>query len=332
MIQPRIYKIAIWYIGILFLIALIAPWIANEKPFYCKLENESYYPVFSGINESTLSNLHPAHSPVNWYSTSFDKIIRTPIPYSASTIDLKTGKYKSPFSSADKMPVHLLGTDSQGRDVMAGMVRGARVSMLIGFGSMLIALLIGVPLGGIAGWNYYPGERNWIDTIFMVWITVIDGFPAIFLIVVLAAILPWKGWLMVTLVIAFLKWPTIARYTRAEVMKLKTTSYVRSARLLNFPSFMILKDYVIPYAVRPVMVSFIFGVASAIVAESSLSFLGLGMPVHELNWGRLLAESRHHASAWWLIVFPGLAIFGLILSLYVVGSVWEKDNETVGRL
>lgn len=332
MIRPRTYKIALWYLAILLLAALLAPILANEKPLYCKLDGKSYYPLFSGIHEATLSATHPDHSPVNWYTTSFDNIIRAPIPYSASTIDLRTGKFKPPFSQKENMPVHLLGTDSQGRDVMAGMIRGCRVSMLIGFGSMILALIIGVPIGGIAGWYYRQGKRNRADFLFMNWVTIMDGFPAIFIILVLATILPWKGWLLVTIVIGFLKWPVIARYTRAEVLKIKTAPYIKAVQLMNFPSNMILRSYILPYAIRPVMVSFIFGVASAIVAESSLSFLGLGMPVHELNWGRLLAESRHHTSAWWLIIFPGMAISGLILSLYVLGSVWEKKNEVAGRL
>ena len=155
-------------------------------------------------------------------------------------------------------------------------------------------------------------------------ISITDGFPAIFLILILVAILPFKGWVVVMMTIALLRWPTMARYMRAEVFKMRETNYIRAARLLNIPDIQILWRHVIPYAFRPVMISFIFGVSSAILAESSLSFLGLGLPTEEINWGRLLAQSRNHFDAWWLVVFPGCAIFFTLLSLNAIGSTWEK--------
>src|SRR5690606_3035836 len=252
-----------------------------------------------------------------------------------------------------------------GRDVMAGMIRGCRVSLLIGFGSMIIALLIGVPLGAVAAWC---GNQEWrisvrqlivgfavlvvaiwiwfaplpiwvkwlatmllvasymayfrkkeskvptpvsipVDNIVMAGISIIDGFPGIFLILILVALIPAKGWLVVMSVIAFLRWPVMARYMRAEVFKIMETPYIQAVRILNLSSRHILLKHITPYAIRPVLVSFVFGVSSAILAESSLSYLGIGLPAEEINWGRLLAQSRNHFDAWWLVLFPGAAIF-----------------------
>lgn len=274
---------------------------------------------------------------------------------------------------------HWLGTDTLGRDVLAGMIRGCRVSLLIGLGSMLLALLIGVLLGSIAAYWGNKGKRiSWfqlllvtliligtviigflpvalitrvlaslfilaiglnliwksgqagkqsialpVDQMIMGTVTIIDGFPAMFLIIILVALLPFKGWLVIMLVIALLRWPVMARYMRAEVFKMRELHYIQAAQVINLSSWKIISRHIIPYAFRPVMISFIFGVASAILAESSLSFLGIGLPPEQMNWGRLLAQSRSHFDAWWLVVFPGFAIFITLLSLYMIGNAWQ---------
>ncbi len=368
------------------LFAVLGPWIANEKPYYCKLDGISYYPMFSSVSESGLSAMHPAYAPVDWKTTPFESIWRAPVPYSHYSIDLKTGATVSPFS---KQPLsnrmrHWLGTDTLGRDVLAGMIRGCRVSLLIGLGSMLLALLIGLLLGSVAAYWGNKGKRiSWLQLFFGVllligvvitgllpvalllrlaiicliiltglavmlkWdrtakknisipvdqlvmgiIIIIDGFPAMFLIIILVALLPFRGWLVIMLVIAFLRWPAMARYMRAEVFKMRELHYIQAAQVINLPSWKIILQHIIPYAFRPVMISFIFGVASAILAESSLSFLGIGLPPEQMNWGRLLAQSRSHFDAWWLVVFPGFAIFFTLLSLYVIGNAWQREFAT----
>ena len=377
-------RLAWMFVLLIAIIAILGPLIANEKPYYCKLDDVGYFPMFSSISESGLSAQHPAHAPVDWHSTHFESIWRAPIPYSHYSIDLKTGASVSPFA---KQPVslrmrHWLGTDTLGRDVLAGMVRGCRVSLLIGLGSMLLALLIGVLLGSMAGYWGNKGKRiSWlqllllililvsvvfirllpitvnsifiasllvltfgffalwklgqtgqknisipVDQLIMGMVTIIDGFPALFLIIILVTLLPFKGWIVILLVIALLRWPVMARYMRAEVFRMRELHYIQAAQVINLSSWHIIYRHIIPYAFRPVMISFIFGVASAILAESSLSFLGIGLPPEQMNWGRLLAQSRSHFDAWWLVVFPGFAIFFTLLSLYVIGNAWRAST------
>ena len=371
-----------WLLFVLVL-AIIGPLIANEKPYYCRLDGESYFPIFSGIDEAALSRKHTTHSPVDWKQTAFESVWRAPIPYSYYTIDLKTGSHISPFAEQEHALRfrHWLGTDVAGRDVLAGMIRGCRVSLLIGLGSMLLALLIGIPVGSAAAyWGNNSFRISWMQmfmlvisiliffyvfslhvsvaTKFLVWtillpitllfwfllnrlhigktsfpldritmsvISVLDSFPGLFLILIVLVIIPQKGWLVVLGVIALMRWPVMARYMRAEVFKLKETHYIKSAQVINLPDLHILTKDIIPYAFRPVMISFIFGVSSAILAESSLSFLGVGLPVEELNWGRLLSQSRNHFDAWWLVLFPGFAIFFTLLSLYTIGNATGKS-------
>ena len=345
--QPHLMKLPLWreslstklaWIFILFIgvLAVFGPFIANEKPYYCKLDGKSYYPLFSGISESTLSLHHPDHSPVNWYTTNFESIWYAPVPYSHSTIDLTSSSHLSPFADQPqrKRLRHWLGTDMIGRDVLAGMIRGCRVSLLIGIGSMLLAVLIGVPFGAIAA---YAGNRGVrirkffipVDRILMAVVSILDSFPGIFLVMILLVVTPFKGWVVVMGAIAFLSWTAMARYMRAEVFKMKETNYIRAAQALNLAHTHILRHHIIPYAFRPVMISFIFGVSAAILAESSLSFLGIGLPVDEVNWGKLLSQSRSHFDAWWLVLFPGSAIFFTLLSLYTLGTAARNNLEKV---
>jgi peptide/nickel transport system permease protein len=373
------------FLALVVIVAITGPLISNEKPYYCKLDGKTYFPLFSGISESTLSGLHPDHSPVNWYTTKFESIWYAPIPYSYYTIDLKAGSHVSPFDKQEKSLWlrHWLGTDLIGRDVMAGMIRGCRISILIGLGSMLIALLIGVPLGSLGA---YWGNSDWrasllqiisgivllffliylwwlpfsvhiklvlliaiivlgiiaiwisgklkskkislpLDHFVMGLVSIIDSFPGLFIVLILLVVIPVKGWVVVMGAIALLRWPVMARYMRAEVYKIKESNYIKAVQVLNIPHLQILKDHIIPYAFRPVMISFIFGISSAILAESSLSFLGIGLPPEELNWGRLLSQARNHFDAWWLVLFPGAAIFFTLLSLYTIGNEMQKSIE-----
>jgi peptide/nickel transport system permease protein len=166
-----------------------------------------------------------------------------------------------------------------------------------------------------------------VDQIVMGVVSLIDSFPGLFIILIILAILPVRGWLIVMCAIAILRWPVMARYMRAEVFKLKESNYIKAVQSLNLPHMRIMSQHIVPYAFRPVMISFIFGVSSAILAESSLSFLGIGLPIEELNWVRLLAQSRNHFESWWLVIFPGCAIFFTLLSLYTIGNAWQKSVE-----
>ena len=379
--ESRAARFAWLFLFVIGFLAIGGPFIANEKPYMCRLEGKTYFPLFSGTSASTLSALHPSSAPVDWLTTNFESIWRTPVPFSHHTIDLKSGASLSPFDRSESIRFrHWLGTDPLGRDVLAGMIRGCRVSLLIGLGSMLLALLIGVPLGSAAA---YWGNQHWrasfvqvmliivflLFTCYLFWLPlgmmmkiglfallmlitiglwkmadkmnakqislpvdqvvmgsagIIDSFPGLFIILILLFIIPVKGWVIVLLAIALLRWPSMARYMRAEVYKMKESNYIKAAQVLNLSDIYILRKHIIPYAFRPVMISFIFGVSSAILAESSLSFLGIGLPAEEVNWGRLLSQARNHFDSWWLVFFPGAAIFMTLLSLYTIGNAVQR--------
>ncbi|PZX17176.1 peptide/nickel transport system permease protein [Palleronia aestuarii] len=207
-----------------------------------------------------------------------------------------------------------LGTDTLGRDVAAGIVYGARVSLLVGLVSTLVALCIGVPLGAVAG--FYGG---WTDEGAMRFTEFFQTIPNFALAIVLVAILqPTLG--SITLAIAIVSWPPVARLVRAEVMSLRKREFVDAAHLAGLSRPRILISQVLPNAVSPIIVMASLMVATAILLESSLAFLGLGDP-NAMSWGYMIGAARTVIrSAWWLSFFPGIAIIITVLALNLIGE------------
>jgi peptide/nickel transport system permease protein len=215
-----------------------------------------------------------------------------------------------PFGT-DGLP---LGTDTLGRDVLAGLVYGARVSLLVGLVSTVMALLIGVPLGALAG--FYG---KWVDEAAMRFTEFFQTIPNFALAIVLVAILE-PSLTSITIAIAVVSWPPVARLVRAEVMSVTRREYVDAARLAGLSNMHILVRQVLPNTVSPIIVMASLMVATAILLESSLSFLGLGDP-NIMSWGFQIGAARTVIrSAWWLSFFPGAAIVLTVLALNLIGE------------
>lgn len=215
-----------------------------------------------------------------------------------------------PFTQ-DGLP---LGTDTLGRDVLAGLVYGARVSLLVGLVSTVMALLIGVPLGALAG--FYG---KWVDEGAMRFTEFFQTIPNFALAIVLVAILE-PTLTSITIAIAIVSWPPVARLVRAEVMSVTKREYVDAARLAGLSNMHILVRQVLPNTVSPIIVMASLMVATAILLESSLSFLGLGDP-NIMSWGFQIGAARTVIrSAWWLSFFPGVAIVLTVLALNLIGE------------
>ena len=207
-----------------------------------------------------------------------------------------------------------LGTDTLGRDVAAQLAYGARVSLLVGLVSTIVALLIGVPLGAAAG--FYG---NMVDEGAMRFTEFFQTIPNFALAIVLVAIFQ-PSLASITLAIAIVSWPPVARLVRAEVMSVRKREFVDAARVAGLTPRRILIAQVLPNTVSPIIVMASLMVATAILLESSLSFLGLGDP-NAMSWGYMIGAARTVIrSAWWLSFIPGVAIVVTVLALNLIGE------------
>jgi peptide/nickel transport system permease protein len=208
---------------------------------------------------------------------------------------------------------HWFGTDKEGRDVFARMLYGTRVSLTIGVVAVSIYVLIGVVLGAFAG--YFGG---WVDMVVSRAIEVMICFPSFFLILTLAAFVEERSIFHVMAIIGLTSWTGVARLIRAEFLKHKNLEYADAALVLGIPRRRIIFRHILPNAIAPVLVTATFGVASAILTESSLAFLGLG-DLSVPSWGEILSTGRLEQKLW-LILAPGTAIFFLVSVFNLVGE------------
>lgn len=219
-----------------------------------------------------------------------------------------------PFLWPGQNPAYPLGTDSMGRDVLAGILHGARISLIVGIAATLLGLGAGVTVGALAG--YFGGLA---DDLLVKLIEIFQTIPSFVLLVVLVAIAqPTTS--TVTIAIAIVSWPTVARLTRAEFRAIREKDYVLAARSLGFGHARIIFREILPNALPPLIVTSSVMVASAILMESALSFMGLGDP-NRVSWGSMIGAGRDVIrTAWYLTALPGLAIVFTVLSLNLIGD------------
>ena len=210
---------------------------------------------------------------------------------------------------------HPFGTDDLGREVLVRMLYGARISLLVGFVAVGISTLIGIVLGSLAG--YYGG---WVDALVMRFVDIMLCFPTFFLILAVIAFLDPSIW-NIMIVIGLTSWMGIARLIRAEFLSLRQRDFVLAAQALGVSDLRLIFRHILPNAMSPVLVSATLGVAGAILTESALSFLGIGVQPPTPSWGNMLIIGKQTlGSAWWLSVFPGLAILITVLGYNLLGE------------
>lgn len=408
--------ISFWLLVSLFVMAVFSPFIANHHPLYIKYKGNSYFPAFSTLYNSAKTDTIRLENgtfevlnfnDIDWRSKESQMVIWPPIPYSPNFTDkynrdyvapLGEQRYKNSEGIITSIPIrlrHFMGTDKLGRDVAAGIVHGSKVSLLVGIFSMLIAAIIGIPLGAFAGYfgNHeikIPRAQFWMATlglflgyfiafvsrsysltksfqdgllngtgnlllnfalmviIFLIFsvlgkqlalgkflrtevevpidsivsrtIEILNSLPSLILIITIAAIINQRSLVVLVLIIGLTSWTGIARFMRAEMLKIKELEYIQTAKVLGYNNRRIIFKHALPNGLAPVFTSIAFGIASAILIESGLSFLGIGVPDDAVTWGNLLSLGREEFEASWLVIFPGLAIFLTVTAYNLIGE------------
>ncbi len=383
--RQRRGKAALTLLGLWLLVALSADFLANDKPLWCRIDGFTYWPVWESLTgtERWPADFHTRP----WYEQTYEAVVWPPVPYAAHTLDSRNRNYRSPFDRQDVPSWHFrhwLGTDRMGRDVLAGMIHGARIALLVCVVAFLLAGSIGIVMGGLAGfwgdermriradllllgilglaaglyegfvagpwqeegtqwltriWRAVPWWLGAAALLWLVWrlvpehwmprwrlpldlwimrlIELMDTLPVLLILIVLSAVAGTTSIVWTMLLIPLIGWYAIARFTRGELLSIRARPWIEAARTLGLPEWHIFWRHALPNAIGPVLIVLVYFTADVVAIEASLSFLGLGTSPDEITWGKLLAESRHNMRAWWLAVFPGLAIFGLLWLLHM---------------
>ena len=323
---------ALFFVLFLALLAITSPFISGTKPIVMSYKGKTYYPALGYFAGSWESPIQPAedffgrydaelfeYDPESWaiwpliyqdpkrpiYGNEWPKIERNPRE--------DTGKPSS---------ANWFGTYKRGVDVFARMLHGTRVTLLIGFVSTGVAALIGITIGALAGFL-----GSWTDAVLSRIIEVFMCIPSLVLVLALLAVIEKPTIWHVMLVLGATSWTGIARLARAEFMKLKTQDFVTAAKALGVSRTTIMTKHILRNALAPVLVPITFGIAGAILTESALSFLGLG-PADSFSWGRLLQAGRESNNEhWWLILFPGMAIFLTVFAYNLIGEGLQEATD-----
>jgi peptide/nickel transport system permease protein len=320
------------FVGFLVVVAAFAPAIAGTKPVLCRYKGRLYAPCLGYFDR----RLEPAiftkdkfrgTYPRNLAAKDPDSWALWPLffqdPYRSVRNDEWPGRLENPAMDQGRPSWNnLFGTDQAGVDVLAKMVHGTTIALLVGFVSMGIAGTIGVVVGAVGG--YFGG---WIDMLTSRVTEIVMCVPTLVLILSIVAIIEKPTIWHTMAIIGFTGWTGIARLTRGEFLRLKSSEYVTAARAAGAGPLRIMLRHVLPNALAPILVPITFGIASAILTESGLSFLGFGPPPPSASWGSVLNGARSNLGMWWLVVFPGAAIFLTVLAYNLIGEGLQESTD-----
>ena len=330
--RKRLALFALGFVGLLALIAILSPAIVGTRPIVCRYKGQLYFPSMAYFNPSWENPIFQ----IDKFRKRYPENLKAKDPESWAIWPLN---YNDPYRRVydDEWPdrpgnptrdkgepsrLNWFGTDQRGVDVFAQMVHGTRVALLVGIFSMGIAATIGIIVGALSG---YFGK--WTDFALSRLVELVLCIPTLVLILALIAIIEQPTIWHIMAVIGATSWTGIARLTRGEFLRLKEMDFVAAARTTGLGELRIIFRYILPNALAPVLVPITFGIASAILTESALSFLGFGAPPPNPSWGTLLSAGRTNYLMWWLILFPGLAIFFTVLAYNLVGEGLQEATD-----
>ncbi len=316
--------VSLWIFSILFILCFFAEFLCNDKPLIVKYEDSYYFPIFSAYSETTFGGDFETEADytdgfVRHQLTKGDNWMLDPvIPYSYNTINFVSDlPNPAPPSSQN-----YFGTDDRGRDVLARVVYGFRISVWFSFALMIIGVVIGIIAGAIQG--YFSGRTDLImQRVIEVW----SSMPELYLLIIFASIFQPSIWLLIILLSLF-GWMGLSDYVRAEFLRGRNLDYVRSARAMGLSNFTIMSKHLLPNSLTPVITFLPFRISGAILALTSLDFLGLGVPPTTPSLGELLSQGKENIEAWWLSLSAFVVLVGTLMLLIFIGEALRGALDT----
>ena len=314
----------LWTFCIIFFISLFSEFISNDRPLVLSYENKIYFPLvndypetkFGGDFTTNTDYLDPfisknLTSGENWVVYPFNQ-------YSHDTIN-----YFSPYPNpAAPSSVNWLGTDDRGRDILARLLYGFRVSVLFGIALTVIGVILGVFMGAVQG--YFAGKT---DLFLQRFIEVWGAVPELYLLIILASIFE-PGLLILLAILSLFGWMGLSDYVRAEFLRNRSLEYVTAAKALGLTSKKIIWKHVLPNSLTPVIAFLPFRMSGAILALTSLDFLGLGVPSSTPSLGELLAQGKANLDAWWISLSTFLVLVSTLMLLIFIGEALRDSLDT----
>lgn len=315
---------SLWIFLFLFVLSLFAELLSNDKPLLVKYQDEYYFPVFKFYPETAFGGDFETETDykdeyVRNILTSNGNWMLEPLnPYSYETIS-----YESDLPNpAPPSEYNVLGTDDHGRDVLARLIYGFRLSILFGFVLTAIGVVIGIIAGAVQG---YFGGRT--DLLFQRFIEIWGSMPELYLLIIFASIFQPSVGLLIILLSLF-GWMGLSDYVRAEFLKGRNLEYVKSARALGLSDRAIMFRHLLPNSMTPVITFLPFRISGAILALTSLDYLGLGVPPSTPSLGELLSQGKENISAWWLSLTTFFVLVGALALLIFIGEALRAAFDT----
>lgn len=316
---------SLWIFTVLFVLSLFAEVISNDKPLVVYYEGHYYFPLLQSYPETTFGGDFDTETDYQdqfiqqQFTKNDNKVYYALNPYSYDTINFYTEKPNPAPPSQN----NLLGTDDRGRDVVARLIYGFRLSVLFGFILTTIAIVLGIIAGALQG---YLGGR--FDLLFQRFMEIWGSMPELYLLIIFASIFQPSVLLLIILLSLF-GWMGLADYVRAEFLRGRNMDYVRSAQALGVSNLMIMWRHLLPNAMTPIITFLPFRISGSILALTSLDFLGLGVPPSVPSLGELLAQGKANiTTAWWLSLPTFIVLVGTLILLIFIGEALREAMDS----